>query len=62
MRALSGIGTPKGLQSRFAEVMDRMRGHLADLQRLMKAIAASRAQVGGIFGRVFVRFGSYAAA
>jgi transposase len=62
MRTLTGIGTPKGLQGRFAEVLDRMRSQLAGIRRLMNAIAASRAQVARISERIFVRFGSYAAA
>jgi len=62
MRTLTGIGTPKGLQSRFAEVLDRMRGHLADIWRLMNAVAVSRAQIARILRRAPARLGCYAAA
>ena len=62
MRALTGVGTPKGLQGRFAGVLDRMRGHLAAIRQLMNAATASRTQVAGIFDWVFMRTACYAAA
>ena len=65
MRALTGIGTPKGLQGCFAKALEGLCGRLVCLlgiDRLTNEIAAARAHGGGIFRRLFMRAGDYVAA
>ena len=62
MRSLIGIGTPKGLQGRFAGALDCLRPLMIGLMRLMTALATSAARNTGRSNGNFMQLRHYAAA
>jgi hypothetical protein len=60
--ALTGIGTPKGLQGCFAAGLERLCGRLIGIRRPMNSITSSRSLVAENLGWIFMRAGNYEAA
>ena len=55
MRALTGVGTPKGLQGCFGRALDRMCDRLIGIRRLVNSIAAPRMHFTETLGLIFMR-------